>query len=122
LLFRIGTTLPEEQLQIATDLHGDRGGQRIHVEEIHTIGKRSRSSGCCSRPAFPVWRALLNPILERGASKAYYHAAQYLSERRRLAGTVNDHRALPTHAENEAQLRERHSRKAGFWRRMSIRQ
>jgi len=68
-----------------------------------------------------IWRALLNPILERGASKAYYHAAQYLSELRRLAGTVDDHRGLPTHAEYEARLRERHGRKTGFWRQMSIR-
>jgi hypothetical protein len=49
-----------------------------------------------------IWRALLNPILEQGASKAYYHAAQYLSELRRLAGTIDDHRGLPTHAEYEA--------------------
>jgi hypothetical protein len=68
-----------------------------------------------------IWRALLNPILERGASKAYYHAAQYLSELRRLAGTIDDHRGLPTHAEYEARLRERHGRKTGFWRQMSIR-
>ena len=68
-----------------------------------------------------IWRALLNPILERGASKAYYNAAQYLSELRRLAGTIDDHRGLPTHAEYEARLRERHGRKTGFWRQMSIR-
>ena len=68
-----------------------------------------------------IWRALLNPILERGASKAYYHAAQYLSELRRLAGTIDDHQGLPTHAEYEARLRGRHGRKTGFWRQMSIR-
>jgi hypothetical protein len=68
-----------------------------------------------------IWRALLNPILERGASKAYYHAAQYLSELRRLAGIIDDHRGLPTHAEYEARLRELHGRKTGFWRQMSIR-
>lgn len=67
-----------------------------------------------------LWRALLNPILDRGASKAYRHAADYLSALRRLAERVEDYRGLPTHAEYEAQLRERHARKTGFWRQVAL--
>ena len=65
-------------------------------------------------------RALLNPILERGRSKAYHHAVQYLRELRRLDPAIDDYRHLPTHAEYEARLRDCHGRKTGFWSQLSI--
>ncbi len=63
--------------------------------------------------AWVLYRSLLLSILEQKRSKAYHHAADYLtmaSELAEKAGMSEKHRALL------AQLQSQHGRKSAFWR------
>lgn len=69
----------------------------------------------CPRGETVVYRALLTDILERGYARAYGHAARYWARLLYLAGNGVDMPALKSHAEFEAEIRQRHRRKAAFW-------
>lgn len=70
-----------------------------------------------SRPlaATVVYRALLESILRKARSKAYYYGAQYLVVLGDLAAEVADWRGIKSHEPWAEALGRTHSRKSAFW-------
>jgi len=70
------------------------------------------------RPAILCYRALSEQILEEARSKAYGHASRYVAKLDALNPQIDGYGDFPDHAAYMAGLRERHSRKHAFWRRV----
>src|SRR5271165_1999378 len=62
-----------------------------------------------------VYRALLEPILDRAQSKAYPHAARYLRRLGTLAKKIRAWSPIAPHESYLQTLRARHDRKRAFW-------
>ena len=69
----------------------------------------------CPRGETVVYRALLRGILDRAYARAYGHAARYLARLCEIAGSGVSVLPLPSHADFEAEIRARHTRKSAFW-------
>lgn len=64
-----------------------------------------------------IYRALLDSILRRAQSKAYYHGVSYLKKLDTLAPAVVDWRGFGNHDAYVKHLRSQHGRKYSFWQR-----
>lgn len=64
-------------------------------------------------------RAMIDDTLERAKSGRYRHAARHLLECQSLDRDINDYDSFETHASFVARIRTKHSRKTGFWARVS---
>ncbi|MDF7798278.1 hypothetical protein P4C99_02315 [Pontiellaceae bacterium B1224] len=62
-----------------------------------------------------IYRALLTSILDRGYSKAYYHAARYLKKLDKLSLKTEDWQGYSSHDNFKSSLSEKHKRKHSFW-------
>jgi len=69
----------------------------------------------CLRGASVLYRALLNSILERANSPAYGHAARYWWKLKEINAGCETLAPLISHAEYEAGVRAKNSRKVSFW-------
>ena len=65
-----------------------------------------------------MYRALLSSILERGATTAYSHAAQYLQILEDLAKVISNWESHQEHSAFLKALHEIHYRKTSFWKRV----
>jgi len=97
----------------------DRLGSAFY-EHLRTLAQRLEKAG---QPVAAVacYRALADQILVAGRSTAYHHAKRYVDRSAALDVAVRDERELPAHARYLAQLRERHPRKASFWKLLAPR-
>jgi len=75
----------------------------------------------CVRGASVLYRALLNSILERANSPAYGHAARYWWTLKELDAGCETLAPLVAHAEYEAAVRAKNSRKVSFWAMVNAR-
>ena len=64
-----------------------------------------------------LYRALIDSILRRTQSKAYFHGVRYLEKIDSLAASVSDWQSFEVHTDYVEQLRQRHGRKYSFWRK-----
>lgn len=62
-----------------------------------------------------LYRALLDSVLGRGATKYYRYGVEYLRKLEQLSNRVNDWCEIPIHPDYFKQLREKHGRKYSFW-------
>ncbi|MEM6415924.1 MAG: DUF6880 family protein [Pseudomonadota bacterium] len=60
-------------------------------------------------------RAMIDFMLKEGRSKRYKHAARHLLECESLAGQIADYGAHKPNRDYLADVRDKHSRKRGFW-------
>ncbi len=72
----------------------------------------------CPLGSIVCYRALLEDILDRAYSKAYFYAADYLKNLLTLDRSCNDYLHLPKHGIYLQRLRQRHSEKVAFWKRV----
>ena len=75
----------------------------------------------CYRGATVLYRALLNSILERANSPAYGHAARYWWKLKDIDAGRETLAPLVSHAEYEAGVRAKNSRKVSFWAQVNAR-
>lgn len=66
-----------------------------------------------------TYRALLDSMLDRGASKAYHHGVQYLRNLDIMADRIDDWRGFARHEQFAQSLRRSHNRKWSFWQKYS---
>lgn len=62
-----------------------------------------------------TYRALLDSILERGASKAYHYGARYLKKLDKMERNISDWMGFTSHEVYKTEIRKTHSRKKSFW-------
>lgn len=62
-----------------------------------------------------LYRALIDDVLARARSRAYGHAARYLTKLDALADRMQTWFDLPDHARYREALKKAHGRKAAFW-------
>jgi len=64
-----------------------------------------------------IYRALLDSILNRGRSKAYFYGVRYLHKLDNLSSRINDWGGFPNNEDYKLALRIDHKRKLSFWNR-----
>jgi hypothetical protein len=67
------------------------------------------------------YRVLIAQILDRGRSKAYHHAVDYVRHLEAMDRSFSDYAALDTNARFMDELRAAHGRKYSFWQQLDAR-
>ena len=107
--------------------------EQIDAAEKYLLNRADQFNGDCYAALLPLaeametngrelcasllYRALLDSILRRAQSKAYYHGVRYLEKIDNLATSVLDWQSFENHTDYIEQLHQRHGRKYSFWRR-----
>ncbi len=90
------------------DVNGD------YYESVGELAKQLEKSGLI-HAAMIAYRALLDSILKRGRTKAYYYGARYLKKLDTMAAAVEDWRGIENHEFYFESLKRDHGRKYSFW-------
>ncbi len=69
-----------------------------------------------------LYRALMESLLERTASKYYPYAVRYAQKLAALAGSVEDWKSVIPHEDYWRVIAQKHARKSGFWSLMAERE
>jgi hypothetical protein len=114
LLFAVGDGAQAEELVLARK-------KELDASSYYTLSALADAAWSAQRPlaATVIWRMLLDDVLERAYSRAYYHAVRYTHQLREASTLITDYRGLTTHVQYEVALRMKHRRKAGFWAQVS---
>jgi len=110
LLLHLGDDEAAEATLLAEParIRGDNYGALVPLAQAFKAHQRLRGETA-------IYRALLTAILTRACARAYGHAARYWVRLREIAATGIGLLPLEPHADFEAAIRSRHSRKTAFW-------
>ena len=84
-----------------------------HYTTLPSLAEKMQDIGL-TLAASAIFRALMESILDRVASKAYYYAAKYLRKLDAMASLITDWRSLEDHGAFKNRILEKHKRKSSF--------
>jgi hypothetical protein len=114
-ILHVGEVMKAEELVLShsRQLDGSRYYDILPLADTFERNKRYLTTSI-------LYRSLVDSILERGISKYYHHAVNYMEHLTLLMALVGDWREFQLHDEYFAALKKLHAKKFSFWEKMGM--